>query len=135
MSKTFSYGKNEKLKKRKQLAQLFESGQTFLSFPIKVFYKQSAEPLDFCIKAGVGVNKRNFKKAVHRNRIKRLLREAYRLNKPPLLNYLAQYQREAMVFFLYVDKTLPQKGTLQNKMPFVIRELIKRLNESSVQNT
>ncbi len=93
-----------------------------------------AQPLKFCIKAGVGANKRNFKKAVHRNRIKRLLREAYRLNKQPLLNHLVQHQREAMVFFLYVDKTLPQKGALQNKMPFVIRELIKQLNESSAQN-
>ena len=87
------------------------------------------------MKTGVGVNKRNFKKAVHRNRIKRLLREAYRLNKQPLLNYLSQHQKEAMVFFLYVDKALPQKGALQDKMPFVIRELIKRLNESAAQNT
>lgn len=131
MSKVFSYGKKEKLKKRKQLAQLFESGQTFLSFPIKVFYKQSNEPLDFCAKAGVGVNKRNFKKAVHRNRIKRLLREAYRLNKQPLLHHLEQHQKQAMVFFLYVDKTLPQKGALQSRLTLVIRELIKRLNESS----
>ncbi len=91
--------------------------------------------MDFHIKAGVGVNKRNFKNAVHRNRIKRLLREAYRLNKLPLQNHLLQHQKGVMVFFLYIDKTLPQKGVLQNKMPYVIRELIKRFDESTSQNT
>ncbi len=131
MPHTFTYGKKEKLKRRKQLAELFSHKQSFLHFPVKVFYMQPLQPLDNTVKAGVGANSRNFKKAVHRNRIKRLLREAYRLNKLPLHQYLAEHNKQAVVFFLYIDKVLPQKGVLQNKMPLIIQELIKRLNEET----
>ncbi len=135
MSTTFSYGRKERLKKRKQITELFEKNQSFLFFPIKVFYKKPSQPLDFLIKTGVGANSRNFKKAVHRNRIKRLLREAYRLHKLPLHQYLEQHNQQAIVFFLYIDKALPQKKVLQNKMPSLIRELVKRLNETPPDHT
>ncbi len=131
MSTVFTYGKKEKLKRRKLLTELFAGRQSFLIFPIKVFYLQPAQPMDNRVKAGVGSNSRNFKKAVDRNRIKRLLREAYRLNKLPLHQYLDEQNQQVVVFFLYVDKTLPQKGWLQSKMPLVISELIKRLHEKS----
>ena len=113
------------------MSDLFEKGQSFLFYPIKIWYAKPTEQLNFFIKAGVGVNTRNFKKAVHRNRIKRLLREAYRLNKLPLHTYLLQGEKQVVVFFLYIDKMLPKKNLLQNKMPFIIRELIKRLDETT----
>ena len=76
-----NYPTIEKLKSKKLLDALFSSGKKINGFPIKLVYK----PLDFeddcLIKVGVSVPKRNFKKAVDRNRIKRLMREAYRLNK------------------------------------------------------
>ena len=129
MSTLFTYGKKEKLKRRKQLAGLFAGKQSFLVFPVKVFYLQPTEVLDHHIKTGVGANSRNFKKAVDRNRIKRLLREAYRLNKLPLHQHLAEHNQQVLVFFLYIDKVLPQSGVLQSKMPLIIRELMKRLDE------
>lgn len=131
MAKLFSYSRKEKLKRRKQIAELFEGKQSFFIFPVKVFYHLPLQPMDNMIKAGVGVNSRTFKKAVQRNRIKRLLREAYRLNKLPLQQYLAAEKKQAVVFFLYVDKALPEKNILQTKMPAIIRELIKRLSEQA----
>ncbi len=92
---------------------------------------QSSQTTDNIIKAGVGASSRNFKKAVHRNRIKRLLREAYRLNKLPLHLYLEQHQKQVVVFFLYIDKTLPAAKLLQTKMPVIISELMKRLDEQA----
>ena len=135
MGKVFSFGKKEKLKSRKQLAELFGGKQSFFLFPLKVFYLEPSQVLDNNIKVGVGTNTRNFKKAVDRNRIKRLLREAYRIYKLPLHEHLAQNNKQLVVFFLYVDKLLPQKEVLQSKMPQVIKELIKRLNENVSQNT
>ena len=131
MTLALTYGKKEKLKRRKQIAQLFESKHSFLIFPVKVFYLQPLPLPDSRVKAGVGANSRNFKKAVDRNRIKRLLREAYRLNKLPLHQYLEEHNLHLLVFFLYIDKALPRKGLLQSKMPLVIGELIKRLHETS----
>lgn len=131
MSKRFTYGKKEKLKQRKQLDELFAAKQPFLVFPVKVFYLHPAQTINNNVKTGVGANSRHFKKAIERNRIKRVLREAYRLNKLPLVQYLEQHNKQLIVFFLYIDKVLPQKGLLQSKMPLVIRELIKRSDETS----
>ena len=127
--------KKEKLKRRKLIAELFDSKQSFLVFPVKVFYRQPAQAMDFSIKTGVGTSSRNFKKAVDRNRIKRLLREAYRVNKLSLHRHLEQHDKQIIVFFLYIDKSLPKKGLLPGKMPLIIRELIKRLDEAVPQNT
>ena len=135
MGKDFSYGRKEKLKSRKQLAELFDTKQSLFLFPLKVFYLEPSQIQDSRVKAGVGVNSRNYKKAVDRNRIKRVLREAYRTNKLPLHEYLESHNKQLVVFFLYVDKLLPQQGVLQNKMPLIIQQLIKRLDENAPKNT
>lgn len=129
MAKTFSYNKAEKLKSRKLLEQLFAQGKTFLVFPIKVFYLPITQAEnEVLVQAGVGTSSRNFKNATDRNRIKRLLREAYRLNKLPLHNFLQEQEKSVAVFFLYIDKTLPQQNILQQKMPLVLDKLIKNLS-------
>jgi len=122
--KQFSYNKTEKLKSRKQTEQLFNKGKSFTIFPMKVFYLE-AEGQDKIAKAGVGVGSRNFKKAVHRNRIRRLLREVYRTEKIPLYNYLEQNDKHVALFFLYIDKVMPEYVLLKEKMNLIIRRLIK----------
>jgi ribonuclease P protein component len=135
MAKTFSYGKEEKLKRQKLLEEIFSKGKTFTIYPVKIFYLQPSTPLDFPVKAGVGTSGKHFKKAVERNRIKRLLREAYRTEKVPLYEFLNATNKQVILFLLYVDKTLPVYVTLKTKMNLVISKLIKQLNEPAVENT
>ena len=125
MATTFSYSKEEKLKSRKLLEQLFATGKSFNAFPVKVLYLEVEEPLDFPIKIGVGCSSRNFKKATDRNRIKRLLRENYRLNKALLHTTIAATNKQVAVFFLYIDKTMPEQQILKIKMPVAIEKLTK----------
>jgi ribonuclease P protein component len=134
VTKQFSYNKKEKLKSTKQLEQLFNSGKSFNVFPIKVFYIE-VEEQDNAVKAGVGVSSRNFKKSVQRNRIKRLLREVYRTEKIPLHAHLKKDQKQLTVFFLYIDKIMPEYGLLKEKMKFIIQRLIHELNETIPENT
>jgi ribonuclease P protein component len=119
MPATYSYNKNEKLKSRKMLNELFTKGKSFSVFPLKVFYMAMQETVNEPVKAGVGVSTRNFKKAVDRNRIKRLLRECYRLNKLSLHSS----QKRVAVFFLYTGKEMPDYAMLNAKMQTVLTRL------------
>ena len=121
MASTYSYNKTEKLKSRKTLNELFTKGKSFSVFPVKLFYTIAEN--DQAIKAGVGVSARNFKKAVDRNRIKRLLRECYRLNKLSLHTTVASKQKGVSVFFLYVGKELPEYAMLNEKMQAALTKL------------
>jgi ribonuclease P protein component len=135
MGKTFSYSRKEKLKSRKLIEQVFRDGKSFTVSSIKIFYLQPHAPLDFPVKVAVGVSARNFKKAVERNRIKRLLREAYRTEKLLLHQYLKEHNRQISIFLLYTDKLLPDYAALKTKMRLLFEQLIKRLNEAGIANT
>ncbi|MBG9376070.1 ribonuclease P protein component [Panacibacter sp. DH6] len=133
MATQFTFGKNEKLKSRKLTEQLFKTGKTFSVFPVKVFYLPVNA--DHIVKAGVGTSSRNFKKAADRNRIKRLLREAYRTQKTPLTTFLEEQHKQVALFFLYTDKTLPEFAMLKHRMQQALERLIKQLHEKSAANT
>ena len=77
-----TYNKHEKLKSQKTIEQLFLDGDSVSAYPLRLVYLKHGDSR----KVGVSVSKRNFKRAVDRIRIKRLLREAYRLNKTMLIN-------------------------------------------------
>ena len=105
MVKRFGLSKAERLKSRKQIDRLFAGGKGFSVFPIRVTYLFSKGE-ESEVKMGVTVSKRNFKKANDRNRIKRLLREAYRLQKEELQTLVKAQQKSAAVFFIYTGKTI-----------------------------
>jgi ribonuclease P protein component len=139
MSKLNGYGKGQKLKSRKAMEALFASGKTVNAFPIKVFY--SLDPIaekntfdktasENLVQAGVGVGSRNFKKAVDRNRVKRLLREVYRTQKHNLMNAAALHFFELNIFFLYVGKELPVFQELQLAMEKTLEKLIDKIGEA-----
>lgn len=94
-----TYSRSEKLKSRKVLSTLFTGGKTISVFPVKLFWMPAGNSAQQPVQAGVGVSARHFSKAVDRNRIKRLLREGYRLNKQPLLATLKSQQKQIAVFF------------------------------------
>ncbi len=77
----FTLGKQERLKSRKLIKRLYEEGETVKNFPLRMMYLQTKHTSEFPTQVGVSVPKRNFKRAVDRNRIKRLMRESYRKNK------------------------------------------------------
>ncbi len=134
LPKDFSYNKTEKLKSKKQLDKVFEAGKSVTIFPLKLLYVLNEEQ-DNVVKSGVGVSSRNFKKAVQRNRIKRLMREAYRTEKQPLHVYLANSKKQLAIFLLYIDKEMPQYISLKEKMSAIIQKLIHVLNEMDIKNS
>lgn len=120
--------KEDKLKSRKAIEHLFAKGKSFSNFPFRVIWHPGNERAS--LQAGVGVSSRNFKKAVDRNRIKRLMWEAYRLQKNILQEHLTQTEKSMSVFFLYQGKQLPEYEDLYQKMGTVLKRLIKFSHEN-----
>ena len=83
------------------------------AFPLRLVYMPIDQNNKTLSKAGVSVSKRNFKRAVDRNRIKRLIREAYRLRKP---EYLSNILTPHAFMILYIGKEMPTLQELEKKM-------------------
>jgi ribonuclease P protein component len=124
----YFYGRVDKLKSRKVIELLFKSGHSFSNYPFKVIWlPQNTETLQ----AGVAVSSRNFKKATDRNRIKRLIREAYRLQKNILKDHLLRKEMSLSIFIIYTGKELPVYEEVFKKMGVIINRLIKLVDEKT----
>ncbi|WP_288374145.1 ribonuclease P protein component [Chryseobacterium culicis] len=101
------YSRAEKLKKNTEISLLFEKGKwrTSGNLRIIILKDKSTLPVESG-RFGVSVSKRYFKRAVHRNRIKRLLRESYRLNKDL---FKQAFGEKTMAMLFWVSPELPSK--------------------------
>lgn len=125
---TFTLGKNERLKHRKVIEHLFKEGRSFSVFPYRVYYLFPDE-LSAPLQAGFSVSTRNFKRAVDRNRIKRITREAYRLQKNHLKAELITRKKKLAVFFVYTDKNLPAFEIMKERIQVALQKLITIIHE------
>lgn len=100
--KTQGYSKKEKLKSKDDIALLFKKGKWFSNGTLRIVFVKCEEGNS--AKFGVSVVKKIYKKAVDRNRIKRLLREAYRLNKE---KYQEAFGTDKIAMLLYISPEKP----------------------------
>ena len=129
----YTFKKDEKLKSRKTIEQLFKEGKSFSNFPFRVLWKFTETKIS-TMQTGFAVSSKHFKKAVDRNRIKRLMREAYRLQKNDLQNHLQQQQKQLAVFIIYVGNELPEYDLIFQKTTHVLNRLTKIINENAPAN-
>lgn len=100
-----TFRKEEKLCSQKIMGELFLSGNSFLSYPFKIVWKSYAIlPADAVAQAGFSVPKRLFKRSVDRNRLKRLMRESYRLHKAELYDKLKSADLKIALMLVYIGK-------------------------------
>lgn len=103
----FTYSREEKLKKNTEIALLFDKGKWRSCGNLRIIILKDKPnlPVDNH-KFGVSVSKRYFKKAVHRNRVKRLLRECYRLNKDLFKDAFGE---KTLAMMFWVSSEMPAK--------------------------
>jgi len=129
----FTLSREQRLKSRKQIERIFREGKSMNVFPYRVYYilngsSHGGETVPRPrLQAGFGASKRNFKKAVHRNRIKRLTREAYRLQKGMLEVLLEERQRSLLLFFIYTGKELPDHRLVSGKIAVALEKIVKEI--------
>lgn len=103
MKEDQTFPREEKLKSKKMIGNIFSNGFVVKSYPIRIqFTFHEVTDLPRC-QVGVTVSKRNFKSAVDRNRIKRQLREVYRLNKTDLINKLEARDKHLAMMIIYTN--------------------------------
>jgi len=130
----FTLGKEERLKSRKQIENLFDKGKSFVVAPFRVYFIVNKElpiqKVESGLKFGTGVSAKNFKKAVDRNRIKRLTREAWRLQKNEISKKTKETQRQLNVFFIYTGRELPDFTTVKDKVAIALKKLADKIDEN-----
>ena len=134
----FTLGKNERLKSRKLTEALFSKGQRITVYPYRVFYlfqKNENAGIKNKLQCGVGAGTRNFKKAVDRNRIKRLTREAWRLQKTALDQTMKNHSHTLSLFLIYTGKELPAFSFVKEKLALILDKLLIIADENLASDT
>jgi ribonuclease P protein component len=115
-----TFSKNERLCSKPLIDKLIQKGNSFNGFPFKISWMEIQEST-VPVKILISVPKRKFKKAVDRNRIKRLIREAYRKNKQVLIDCLEE--KKIIFLLVYTSKTIIDYTETEAK----IKEVLIRL--------
>ncbi|MEM1257527.1 MAG: ribonuclease P protein component [Bacteroidota bacterium] len=125
----FKFPKQQRLKSKKIFEQLFENGKTINAFPLRLIYLKTPLPEDVSLQVAVVAPKKHFKSAVKRNRIKRVMREAYRLNKRPIFNNMeAQY---ALVI-LYLGREMPSFSKTEVGVKALLTKFLKQISNEKM---
>lgn len=123
----FTLHKEERLSSQKTIEGLFASGESFLAYPLKVVYLKTESPHPFPVQAAFTASKRNFKRAVKRNLLKRRMREAYRLNKPDLYRELAVKGLHIAIMFVYIGKEMIEFAPIEKAMISAFKKLLAKI--------
>lgn len=124
-SMSLGFKKAERLYKRDEFSLLFKKGKKVSAYPLRIIYlfKEFEEGETAPIKCAFSVPKRNHKKAVDRNFLKRRMREAYRLNRMALKEKLLKSEKQLLLTFVYTAKDLKNYKEIEDKIILLLQPL------------
>ena len=114
----YTFRKEERLSKDKLIQELFDKGSSFYLFPFKVFFMTNPDQDTPFHQVVISVSKRNFKRAVDRNLIKRRIREAYRLNKE-----LLPVRNKLLIAYIYSVKEILPSVQIHERLVKTLKKL------------
>ena len=130
-SSSFTFPRSERLKSKKILERTFAEGEKVKAWPLVVRQLKTELPEEVTCQVMVSVSKRLFKRAVDRNRIKRLLRENWRLQKNALVQSWATDETQNAVVFIYMGKEMPTFEIIEKAMGVAVEKMISKSNTAS----
>ncbi len=110
---SYTLPKTERLYLRDEIERLFALGSSFIAYPLRVVYLLQDKPRMARCSIMTGAPKKRFRRAVKRNRVKRLMREAYRHHKHSLEACLVEHEKYLMLSFGIVTNELPDYTTME----------------------
>lgn len=127
-----TFGKKEKLVSKKTIDALFSGGnsRSMSAYPLRVvFMRKERNETEESAQVMVSVSKRHFKRAVKRNRVKRQIREAYRLNKHLLHEALEQKKDTAVAMaFIWQSDELAETALITEKMQSLLSRMAEKIS-------
>lgn len=126
----YTFGKKERLCSQKKIDQLFTTGYKLHYHPFRLVYSVERSTENQPVKFAVSVPKKLFKRAVKRNYIKRLIREAYRHNKYKLYEYVP-IGFTLNIMLIYVSPTIAAYREIETKLVSVFSTLAKRIEKNT----
>lgn len=124
----YTLGKEENIKSKKLIEQLFAEGNRVQSFPLQLIYLPANHNAEFLIKVGFSVPKNTVKLAVKRNRIKRLMREVYRTSK---YLFSENINKKYVFMFIYTTKSEIKYGDLELALKKVCTKFLNKIKEDA----
>lgn len=118
-----TFRKLERLVSRKSFESLVREGRSVHHPPVRMTWQPQALATGFPAATAFTVSKRNFRRAVDRNRIKRLLREAFRKNKSPLYALLEERKQEVAILFVFTGRKLPDYTLIESRVVRCLQDL------------
>ena len=128
MNKFFTFKKAERISSQREIDCLFKQGKSFISNPLRVIYLKQNPFSGAPVSILISVPKKRFKRAVERNRMKRLIREAYRLNKKSLIEHCQEKGAGLLIAFLFVENELCRWKEMEAAMQkafFILKEKVE----------
>ncbi len=122
-----SFSKQERIKSKKRIDEIFEKGKKLKQDSFRLFYLPLENPEPFSAQIVVSVPKKVVKLATKRNRLKRQIKEAYRLYKPQFYKQLSKKNKKVALFLIYTGKEKENYHVLEKKLTLLLNQLIDKL--------
>ena len=129
MKNTFK--KEERLCSKTKIQELFQRGNSFSVFPFRLVYIKVDSEQEFPAQITFSVPKKKFKSAVDRNHLKRLMREAYRINKSILYDNLTKESVKIAVLVIYLPRHKEEYKEIEDKIILSLQRLNKEISSPS----
>jgi ribonuclease P protein component len=118
-----NFCKEERLSNQRHISVLQKEGIVFFNFPFKVKWIEISDNYKSAVKILPAVSKRNFKNAVDRNRIKRIIRESYRNKKEIILQAAKQKNKSIVIMILYTGKNIITYEQTETKIELILQDI------------
>jgi len=125
----FTLKKDERIRGSKQIEYLFVNGLSFVSYPLRVVFIEQSRVTSSQVSIFVSVPKKKIKSAVARNRVRRLIHEAYRLNKYTFDRNCLNENQMLEIAFVYLKNEMSDYETIERSVRKALKEIEKQLKE------
>lgn len=118
-----TFKKEERLSSKKVIDRLFLKGKSFIISPFRVVWLEDEPEINYTAQVLISISKKNFKRAVDRNLLKRRTREAYRKNKAPFNDFLKIKSKSCVLALLYITGEPMKYEEIEEKIILILKRL------------